>query len=269
MTTLAIYEVSVEVNDSIVEAYLDWLKSHMADIVLEANFVDAELFRRDDAPAGKHIFVVHYLARSLEDVQAYIENLSAKYRADGLQRFGQGFRAERRILVLQEYVHDLTESTSESQIVPTYRKENSMNTQVNWQKIREEFNRLADVEALKAEVQRIGTEIRNFDYHTVLTPTAKQKVKAFEKRYATLMRTISQGQRQMDREFNRILREIKVRRTDVNKIVKEQKAKLERVSGEFKKRWANAPKRSAAGSNTTAQRTTKKSSTRKRTTKKA
>jgi GTP1/Obg family GTP-binding protein len=118
-----------------------------------------------------------------------------------------------------------------------------MNTQVNWQKIRSEFNRLADVDTLKSEVQRIGTEIRKFDFHTVLSPAAQQKVKAFEKRYTTLMRTISQAQRQMDREFNRIMREIKTRRKDVNKAVTQQKTKLEAVSKQFKK---NFSKKSAA-----------------------
>ena len=131
-----------------------------------------------------------------------------------------------------------------------------MTPQINWQKIRNEFNRLSDVENLKSEVQRIGTEIRKFDFHTVLSPAAAAKVKAFEKRYATLMRTISQGQRQMDREFNRILREIKGRRAVVNKMVREQKNKLEKVSTDLRKRWAKSPARKAAASGRVKARTT-------------
>ena len=112
-----------------------------------------------------------------------------------------------------------------------------MNTQVNWKKIRNEFQRLADVEKLKSEVHRIGTEIRKFDFHTVLSPAAATKVKNFEKRYADLMRTIHQAQRQMDREFNRILRQIKVHRSDVSKVVAQQKNKLEKASVVLKKRF--------------------------------
>src|SRR5687768_582968 len=112
-----------------------------------------------------------------------------------------------------------------------------MNTQVNWKKIRGEFQRLADVEKLKSEVARIGTEIRKFDFHSVLSPAAATKVKNFEKRYAELMRTIHQAQRQMDREFNRILRQIKVHRSDVNKVVTQQKNKLEKASTVLKKRF--------------------------------
>lgn len=126
-----------------------------------------------------------------------------------------------------------------------------MTTQLNWKKIRSEFNRLADVDTLKSEVHRIGTEIRKFDFHTVLSPAAQQKVKTFEKRYTTLMRTISQAQRQVDREFNRILREVKVRRKDVNKAVTQQKTKLEAVTKQFKKYAKSAKK---TGSATTKKR---------------
>ena len=129
-----------------------------------------------------------------------------------------------------------------------------MTTQVNWQKIRNEFQRLADVDKLKAEVQRIGTEIRKFDYHSVLSPAAQAKVKTFEKRYSVLMRTIHQAQRQMDREFNRVLRQIKVHRTDLTKVVAQQKDKLQ----DFQKRFT---KKAAAAK--TATRTKAKTSTRK------
>jgi hypothetical protein len=112
-----------------------------------------------------------------------------------------------------------------------------MNTQVNWKKIRGEFQRLADVEKLKTEVHRIGSEIRKFNFHSVLSPSAATKVKNFEKRYSELMRTIHQAQRQMDREFNRILRQIKVHRSDVNKVVAQQKNKLEKASTVLKKRF--------------------------------
>jgi len=120
-----------------------------------------------------------------------------------------------------------------------------MNTQVSWEKIRNELQRLADVETLKDEVQRIGTEIRKFDLQSVLSPRAQAKVKNFEKRYADLMRSIHQAQRQMDREFNRILRNIRVHRSDVSKSVNVQKQKLERASADLKKRFAKVAKTTA------------------------
>lgn len=140
-----------------------------------------------------------------------------------------------------------------------------MNTQVNWQKIRNEFSRITDVESLKTEVQKIRKELSKFDLNSVLSPAAAQKVKSFEKRYSNLMRTVHQAQRQVDREFNRILREVKVRRADVNRVVADQKSKLEKASNELRKYWAKsaskpatAKKSSGTKKKTAARRTTKK-----------
>lgn len=134
-----------------------------------------------------------------------------------------------------------------------------MTGQVNWQKIRTEFNRLTDVENLKNEVQRIGAEIRNFDFHAVLSPAANQKVKMFEKRYTVLMRSLSQAQRQVDREFNRVLRQIKEHRAGVDKVVKEQKDKLETAAADFRKRFS----KKAAGTKSTKTATRKKTAAKK------
>lgn len=138
-----------------------------------------------------------------------------------------------------------------------------MTSQVNWQKIRTEINRLADVDKLKSEVQRIGTEIRNFDFQSMLSPAAQAKMKKFEKRYSGLMRSISQAQRQMDREFNRILRQIKVRRADVDKVVSEQKDKLEKASMDLRKKFSS--KASARPTASPRKRTSRKTATAKTT----
>lgn len=117
-----------------------------------------------------------------------------------------------------------------------------MTTQVNWKKIQAELQRFADVDKLKSEVQRIGGELRQLDFHSVLSPSAQAKVKGFEKRYSELMRTMHQAQRQVDREFNRIVRQIKSHRSDVTKVVNQQRTKLEKVSRDMRKRFAAATK---------------------------
>lgn len=141
-----------------------------------------------------------------------------------------------------------------------------MNTQVNWQKIRNEFSRITDVDSLKTEVQKIRKELSKFDLNAVLSPAAAQKVKSFEKRYSTLMRTVHQAQRQVDREFNRILREVKVRRQDVNRVVADQKSRIEKASNELRKYWAKTSAKPAAKKSTGAK---KKTAARKTTKKKA
>jgi len=138
-----------------------------------------------------------------------------------------------------------------------------MTSQLNWQKIRAEIDRLTDVDKLKNEVQRIGTEIRKFDFHTVLSPAAQQKMKKFEKRYTRLMRSISQAQRQIDREVNRVLRNIKVQRADMEKVVVQQKSKLEKASLGLRKRFSKkATGKATPGAS--RKRASAKTATRKR-----
>ncbi len=108
-----------------------------------------------------------------------------------------------------------------------------MSTQASWQKIRKEFTRLTDVDHLKSEVHRIGNELRKFDFHAVLSPSAQARVKMFERRYATLMRTMQQAQRQADREFNKILRQVKTQRGTVSKVMSQQKNKLNTLRKKF------------------------------------
>lgn len=122
-----------------------------------------------------------------------------------------------------------------------------MRTQASWQRIRNEFQRLTDVDQLKSEVHRIGNELRKFDFHAVLSPSAQARVKSFERRYAELMRTMQTAQRQVDREFNKILRQVKTQRGSVTKVMTQQKNKLNGLRKKFSagtsKMQKNASKR--------------------------
>lgn len=249
----AIYEVNVEVDLDIAGEYREWLGHHIEEIVERAGFESARLFTFDGANSGVRNWVTQYVAKDHSIIANYLEKLAPEFRADGVKRFGEKFRASRRILVL-------TEDYPRSQIGATNRKDVLMATQVNWKKIRQEFNRLADVDKLKTEVQRIGTEIRGFNFQSVLSPSAQTKVKKFEKRYSELMKTIHTAQRQMDREFNKVLSQIKGHRVDVNKAVNQQKEKLEAVSADLQKRFA---KKTAAAKKATKTSTKKTAGAKK------
>lgn len=55
------------------------------------------------------------------------------------------------------------------------------NKQVNWSKLKTELNKLTDVAKLKADLHKIAGDLRKFDYHTVLTPQALERVKTVER----------------------------------------------------------------------------------------
>jgi len=223
----AIYEVTAEADDEIAGEFASWLTRHVAEIVAAAGFKHALISELDNSAAGTRTWVTHYHAEHPDQITSYIINLAPRFRADAVQRFGARARVSRRILILQERVPDLTVESEKSHIGSNYRKDESMNTQASWNRIRNEFTRLTDVNELKSEVHRIGTELRKFDFHTVLSPSAKARVKKFERRYVDLMRTVQQAQRQVDREFNKILRQVKSRQGMVTKVMKQQKSKLD------------------------------------------
>ncbi len=129
-----------------------------------------------------------------------------------------------------------------------------MSTQASWNRIRNEFTRLTDVDQLKSEVHRIGNELRKFDFHAVLSPSAQARVKMFERRYAELMRTMQTAQRQVDREFNKILRQVKARRSTVTKVMTQQRDKLDTLRKRFSKGSAQM-KKNASKRATTKTRT--------------
>lgn len=125
-----------------------------------------------------------------------------------------------------------------------------MNPQVNWQKIKSELNKLADVTKLSDELRKVANEIRNFDFHTVLTPQAQERVKAFEKRYGEILKTVHQAQRQVDREVNKILRQVKThsiladgRLESLRKVAHQGTQKLSKVAEDLRSRLSKTKKK--------------------------
>jgi hypothetical protein len=125
-----------------------------------------------------------------------------------------------------------------------------MNPQVNWQKLKGELNKLADVNKLREDLQKIATEIRKFDFHTILTPDAKERVKTFEKKYAELIKTVHQAQRQVDREVNKILRQVKGsailadgRLENIRRVAFDQRDRLTKLTQDLRKRFGKTGKK--------------------------
>ncbi len=96
-----IYEVKVEVETAIAADYAIWLKGHIDEIVVAAGFTKAELFTLEDPPLGYSVWVTHYHALNRAQIDSYLKTLAPRFRTDGLNRFGNRFRAERRILIFQ------------------------------------------------------------------------------------------------------------------------------------------------------------------------
>lgn len=76
-----------------------------------------------------------------------------------------------------------------------------MKTDLN--SIKAELKRLADVDTLKKELNRLAADIKNFDLSQSLTPQAKARVQKLEKRFKELKATLQDLQTKADAAFEK------------------------------------------------------------------
>ncbi len=148
---------------------------------------------------------------------------------------------------------------------------------LDWGKIRQEINRLSDLDTLKSEIQRVRDEIKGFDYSGYLSPTAQKRVKDFEVRYNRLMKSVGSAQRQLDREFNKLIRQVQKHKetaeeriNSLRTIADEQKEKIDKLTKDLTSKVNSTVVRSAAGRKTSKKKSSKKatSTSKKKTAKK-
>lgn len=95
-----IYEVNLDVEAGIAADYRAWLHDHVAQMLALPGFIDARVTEVLDPPPapGRVVFCVHYRLRDEAALQDYFDRHAAAMRGDGMARFGDQFRASRRVL---------------------------------------------------------------------------------------------------------------------------------------------------------------------------
>lgn len=94
---MIVYEVTVEADPDIALEYRAWLGRHVLEMLALPGFQSAEISSLEgsgDWPA----WCVHYRLTDRAALERYFAEHAARLRADGVQRFGDRFRAQRRIL---------------------------------------------------------------------------------------------------------------------------------------------------------------------------
>ena len=95
-----IYEVNVFVRPDSAADYRAWLLKHIAEILALPGFIDAQCFDvQQDSHADEVAICVHYRLQSQAALDNYFEYHASRLRADGVAKFGDKFRATRRVLV--------------------------------------------------------------------------------------------------------------------------------------------------------------------------
>lgn len=142
-----------------------------------------------------------------------------------------------------------------------------MQFDLNIRKVKEEIQKLGDLGYVKSEIRRFADEVRNFDVHMKLSPSARKRLKELESRYETWVRSLSKAQKQLDREFSKAVRNIKKTHAEVQKrfdsarrAASKNKSKIVKASNGLK----NSTAASAPVSRTTKKATRRRASSVKK-----
>ena len=91
------YEVNLEVEREVAEAYGLWLRAHVDELLAIDGFLGARCCEVESDSSGPLLLTVHYRVETREHLERYFDEHAARLRGDGLAQFEGRFRAERRI----------------------------------------------------------------------------------------------------------------------------------------------------------------------------
>lgn len=99
---MIIYNVTINIDESIHDEWLLWIKEHIPQVLATGKFKDAKLTKvLVEEEFGSVTYSVQYRAFSRESLDAYYKEDAERLRNDGLKRFGDkmlSFRTELEII---------------------------------------------------------------------------------------------------------------------------------------------------------------------------
>lgn len=102
---MIIYEVNHDVDKEIEKEYTVWLESHIQEMMGFEGFESIDWYKLANEDGQQMVcWSIHYHVRSMSDLQSYLDTHAERMRADGANRFGGRYRANRRILSLLRHI---------------------------------------------------------------------------------------------------------------------------------------------------------------------
>jgi len=99
---MIIYNVTVNIDESIHDEWLVWIKEHIPQVLSTGKFDKATLSKvLVDEELGGHTYSVQYRSYSREALDAYYKEDAEKLKTDGLKKFADkmlAFRTELQII---------------------------------------------------------------------------------------------------------------------------------------------------------------------------
>ncbi len=94
-----IYEVNLSVERAIADDFRAWLVDHVQDMLELPGFTDARILEVLDAEDAERVmFRTQYTLPDQAALDTYLREHAPRMRAAGVTRFGDRFRATRRVL---------------------------------------------------------------------------------------------------------------------------------------------------------------------------
>ncbi len=102
---MIIYNVTINVDESIHDEWLIWIKEHIPKVLATGKFIEAKLTKiLIEEDMGGTTYSVQYRAKSREALDAYYKEDAEKLRTEGLKKFADKMLAFRTELeIIDEY----------------------------------------------------------------------------------------------------------------------------------------------------------------------
>ena len=102
---MIIYNVTVNIEESIHDEWLEWIKNHIPQVLATGKFIDARLTRvLVEEEMGGTTYAIQYKAKSREALESYYQNDAADLKQEGFIKFADKMLAFRTELeIIDEY----------------------------------------------------------------------------------------------------------------------------------------------------------------------
>jgi hypothetical protein len=93
-----IYEVNLEIEPQLEQDFRGWLPAHIEEVIQTGCFTSAKRYVIETKPGEPILWTTHYFAPDRESIDRYLRDFAPALRKHALDRFGERFKATRRIL---------------------------------------------------------------------------------------------------------------------------------------------------------------------------
>ncbi len=102
---MIIYNVTVNIDESIHQEWLEWIKNHIPQVLATGKFSEAKLTKvLIEEDMGGVTYSIQYRAKSRQALESYYKEDAERLRGDGLKKFADKMLAFRTELeIIDEY----------------------------------------------------------------------------------------------------------------------------------------------------------------------